>query len=72
MKKIMIVDDEEHIRKLYADELTHEGYQVLSASVGFNLLERIEKERPDLVVLDIKLGDYNGFDLFAKHEKRVS
>jgi DNA-binding NtrC family response regulator len=63
MAKILIVDDEEHIRFLYSEELTEAGYEVITADSGFKLIERIEEEKPDLVVLDIKMVDYNGLDL---------
>jgi DNA-binding response OmpR family regulator len=63
MAKILIVDDEEHIRFLYSEELSDEGYEVVTADSGFKLLERIESEKPDLIVLDIKMVDYNGLDL---------
>jgi two-component system response regulator (stage 0 sporulation protein F) len=62
-KKILIVDDEEHIRFLYSEELKEEGYDVITAESGHRLLERIKQEKPDLVVLDIKMVDYNGLDL---------
>jgi two-component system, response regulator, stage 0 sporulation protein F len=63
MAKILIVDDEEHIRFLYSEELTEAGYEVITAESGQGLIERIEDEKPDLVVLDIKMVDYNGLDL---------
>jgi two-component system, response regulator, stage 0 sporulation protein F len=63
MAKILIVDDEEHIRYLYSEELSDAGYEVITAENGYMLLEKIEKEKPDLVVLDIKMVDYNGLDL---------
>jgi two-component system, response regulator, stage 0 sporulation protein F len=63
MTKILIVDDEEHIRFLYSEELTEAGYEVITADSGNKLLERIDDEQPDLVVLDIKMVDYNGLDL---------
>ena len=63
MAKILIVDDEEHIRFLYSEELSETGYEVITADSGFKLLDRIEQEKPDLVVLDIKMVDYNGLDL---------
>ncbi len=50
MAKILIVDDEEHIRYLYSEELTDAGYEVITAESGYRLLERIEEEKPDLVV----------------------
>ena len=63
MAKILIVDDEEHIRFLYSEELTEAGYEVITAEDGNMLLEKIEEEKPDLIVLDIKMVDYNGLDL---------
>jgi DNA-binding response OmpR family regulator len=63
MAKILIVDDEEHIRYLYSEELSEAGYEVITADSGNRLLEKIEEEKPDLVVLDIKMVDYNGLDL---------
>ena len=63
MAKILIVDDEEHIRFLYSEELAEAGYEVITAESGLGLLDLIEKEKPDLIVLDIKMVDYNGLDL---------
>jgi DNA-binding NtrC family response regulator len=70
MAKILIVDDEEHIRMLYQVELQEEGYEVITASDGHRLLERIDKEKPDLVVLDIKMAGYNGLDLLQEIRNR--
>ena len=66
MYKILIVDDEESIQILYADELTEDGYDVIAACDCSNILELIEQQRPDLVVLDIKLGKHNGLDLLME------
>jgi two-component system response regulator (stage 0 sporulation protein F) len=63
MNRILIVDDEESMRILYADELTEEGYEVITTADGSRLLELIEQERPDLIVLDIVLGEHSGLDL---------
>ncbi len=70
MAKILIVDDEEHIRMLYQVELEDEGYQVATASDGHKLVEKIETEKPDLVILDIKLAGYNGLDLLQEIRNR--
>lgn len=70
MAKILIVDDEEHIRFLYSEELTEAGYEVITADSGYKLLDRIEQEKPDLVVLDIKMVDYNGLDLLQDIRNR--
>ena len=65
MAKILIVDDEESIRLLYYEELTSDGYEVALAENGDQLMERIEKEKPDVVILDIKMAGYNGLELLA-------
>ncbi len=70
MTKILIVDDEEHIRMLYQVELQDEGYEVATAADGHKLLERIENENPNLVILDIKMAGYNGLDLLQEIRNR--
>ena len=66
MAKILIVDDEEHIRYLYAVELSDAWYEVSTHDSGYKILEKIEEEKPDLIVLDIKMGDYNGLDVLQE------
>ena len=63
MSKILVVDDEEHIRLLFSEELKEAGYEVITAEGGYKLIERIEEEKPDLVILDIKMVDCNGLDI---------
>jgi DNA-binding NtrC family response regulator len=70
MAKILIVDDEEHIRMLYQVELEDEGYEVITAADGHRLIERIERDKPDLIVLDIKMAGYNGLDLLQEIRNR--
>ena len=72
MSKILIVDDEEHIRFLYSEELSEAGYEVITADSGYMLLEKIDDEQPDLVVLDIKMVDYNGLDLLQDIRNKFS
>jgi len=60
MIPVMVVEDEQHLLNLYADELAEAGFQVRSLSSGKDALEWIKKERPRVVVLDIKLGDMEG------------
>ncbi len=66
MAKLLVVDDEEHIRMLYSEELSEAGYEVITAADGYKLMERIDEERPDLVILDVKMADYNGLDLLQE------
>ncbi len=65
-KKIMIVDDEEAIRLLYKEEFEDEGYEVAAFSSGQEALEAFEKEKPDLVILDIAMPGMSGLDVLGK------
>ena len=66
MKRILIADDDESIRMLYAEEFIEEGYEVITCGDGSQLIELIEAACPDLVVMDIRLGTYNGLDLLRE------
>ena len=66
MKKILLVDDEEYIRRFYVEELSEEGYEVVTAASGHNLLRKINLFQPGLVILDIKLMDYDGLELLQE------
>jgi DNA-binding response OmpR family regulator len=64
MKKILVIDDEEHIRQLYHDELADSGYHVTTASDGDEAIRKLKEDRPDLITLDIRLGNGpNGIDV---------
>lgn len=63
MYKILVVDKEETIQILYADELTREGYEVITSGDGSRVMGLIEKNSPDLIMLAIRLGKYDGLDL---------
>lgn len=66
MKKILLVDDDESIQLLYQEELTEEGYQVISAFNGTEALELFKRESPDLVVLDIQMPGLNGIEVLRQ------
>jgi two-component system response regulator (stage 0 sporulation protein F) len=66
---ILVVDDEDHILKLYQKELTEEGFQVKTATRGEEALSIAQRESPDLVVLDIKLKDQNGLEILGSLRK---
>jgi DNA-binding response OmpR family regulator len=63
MARILVVDDEEHIRHYYTAELSDEGHEVWTAATGHELLRRIDRLQPEVVILDIKLVDYDGLEL---------
>ena len=62
---ILVVDDEDHILKLYEKELSEDGYLVRTATRGEEALRMAEVESPNLVILDIKLQDQNGLDILG-------
>ena len=69
MKKILVADDEDDLCLLYALDLGSEGYEVVTTSDGAGLLEMIGQHRPDLIVLDIRMGEYNGLDILQDIRK---
>lgn len=66
MTKILVVDDEINVRKLYRTELENEGYSVVTAKDVQEAIDSVESESPDLVILDIKLGGESGIDALVE------
>lgn len=62
-KKILIVDDEEEIRKLVRRLLTEKGHQVIEADRGLVALRLVKEQSPDLILLDAMLPELHGFDI---------
>ena len=63
MNKILIVDDDETIRMLYAGELEEEGYDVFTIGDWTEVMAVIVEKRPDLILMETRLGKYDGLDL---------
>ena len=57
---ILVVEDDEDLRRLYRTALTLAGYDVFEAGDGLEALQRIDHSPPDLVVLDLLLPRLNG------------
>lgn len=70
MARILLVDDEEHIRHYYSEELSEDGHEMSSVGSGHNLLRRIDFLQPEVVILDIRLVDYDGLELLQEIRKR--
>ncbi len=66
---ILVVDDEEHIRLLFKEELEDEGYKVDLASNGVEALERLKRSAYDIVVLDIKMPGMDGIQTMGEIKK---
>jgi two-component system, OmpR family, alkaline phosphatase synthesis response regulator PhoP len=65
-KHILAVDDERHIRRLVEVNLQRAGYHVTTAEDGVEALERIRRERPDMVVLDVMMPRMDGFEVLRQ------
>lgn len=66
MIKILVVDDDPNILELVSIQLTQAGYYVQKASNGFEALETIEDDLPDLAVVDIMMPGMDGYTLTRK------
>lgn len=64
--KILVVEDEEMMREILADELTRHGFKVLQAEDGKKAIQLWEKEKPNLVLLDLMLPEMSGSEILQK------
>ncbi|WP_417235000.1 response regulator transcription factor [Arthrobacter sp.] len=64
--KLLVVDDEPNIRELLSTSLRFAGFSVVAAANGREALAAVEKELPDLAVLDVMLPDMDGFTVTRK------
>ena len=69
--RILVIDDEPGIRKMLDLELSAEGFVVFTAESGISGIELFTKERPDLVMTDIKMPGMDGIEVL-KHLKEMS
>ena len=69
MPKILIVDDEPHIRLLLEqtlEELEDEGVELLTAGNGIDAVNIVQREKPELVFIDVMMPGMSGFDVCNK------
>ena len=64
--KILVVDDDSNIRRLYKEELEEEGYEVFLASDGEEALRVFREIKPDIVTLDIRMPGVDGIEILRK------
>ena len=64
--KVLLIEDEPEVLELYRLKLTLDGYEVIVASSGKEGLEKALSENPELIFLDIKMPDMDGFEVLKK------
>ena len=70
--KVLIVDDEREIADVVELYLKNENYQVVKCYNGRDALEAVEKEKPDLALLDVMLPDIDGFTILQKIREKYT
>lgn len=68
-KKILVVDDEQGILDLFKRVLSKEGYKVITSLSGLGALEKAKKEKPNLVILDIRMPGIDGIETLKRIKK---
>jgi two-component system NtrC family response regulator len=68
-KSILLIDDDESLRRVTEYNLSLKGFDVITAHSGRQGLEKFKIYSPDIVVSDVKLGDMNGLDLLERIKK---
>ncbi|MGB2783887.1 MAG: sigma-54 dependent transcriptional regulator [Atribacterota bacterium] len=66
MRKVLVVDDEQNIRRMLVRVLSSEGFIVKEAINGLEALQRLEDENYSLVLLDLKMPELNGIETLLK------
>ena len=65
-RKILTCDDEKRIVRLIQVNLERQGYEVITAYNGVECLEKVQEDRPDLIVLDVMMPEMSGFEVLEK------
>jgi two-component system response regulator (stage 0 sporulation protein F) len=72
MKKILVVDDEENICRLYKEEFEDMGYTVTTVQDGASALAALERDTFDLVTLDMRMKGMDGIETLRKMKEKNS
>ncbi len=73
-KRILVIDDDASVSRLVSDVLTDEGFSVATASCGEDGIKKVYRSKPNLIILDLRLPDMDGFQICQtlKKDKNVS
>ena len=68
--KVLLVDDEDSLRKVMRDLLERDGYDVAEARDGVQALDQIDRVGPDIIVLDLNLPGLDGYGVLSHLRSR--
>ncbi|HET9134529.1 MAG TPA: type II/IV secretion system protein [Gemmatimonadales bacterium] len=68
--KILLVEDEDTLRRVMRDLLEQEGYRIFEARDGVEALEQVDRHAPDLVLLDLNLPNVDGYTVLSQLRSR--
>ncbi len=66
MKKVLIIEDDSFLQGLEANKLENVGYSIITASTGEEAMEKINEPKIDLILLDLILPNFDGFEVLKK------
>jgi CheY-like chemotaxis protein len=66
MATILLIDDEEQVRRIFQMALAEAGYRVLPAESGPHVLRLLQHQKLDLILVDIFMPETNGLDLIPR------
>jgi two-component system response regulator (stage 0 sporulation protein F) len=66
MTTILLVEDDKNQRLLYEQELSHDGYKVVTATNGKEAVEKVQEQLPDIVIMDINMPKMDGIEAMGK------
>jgi two-component system, OmpR family, alkaline phosphatase synthesis response regulator PhoP len=72
MKKILIAEDDKFLQSAYKVKLVKEGFEIKTATDGYELLETLKTFTPDLILLDIVMPNMDGFAALEEIRKNSS
>jgi two-component system, NtrC family, response regulator AtoC len=65
-KSILVADDDASIRSLLKQLLVDEGFAVLEASTGIEVVDKVKESSPDLVIMDVRMPELDGIEALAR------
>jgi DNA-binding response OmpR family regulator len=69
---VLLVEDEDGLRRVLRDLLEREGYHVVEAADGVEALDEIDRHAPDLIVLDLNLPRLDGYGVLSHLRARAA